>query len=301
MSVVPVNRLRGQPRAKKSAEGVASLRFLGSFEADPALRNPDRAAGGFIAPPLRALISATLSRPLVRHMVRRRFPGAIEYQIARTKHFDRALRDALDADATQVVILGAGYDTRASRFRERLRGIRVLEVDHPATVARKRSLLTQTAEGEPRVGYVPLDFEREDLAGRLTEGGFSATRATLFLWEGVTMFITAAAVQRTLSFVAGEAAPGSTIVFDYVAVEALERPAAFYGGLQAARHFSRSKEPWRYGVDPERVEELVGGCGLRLTSHYRAHDLQERYLTGSDGVLLGRVPDFHGVVTAARV
>ncbi len=292
--------LRSRPPAKKSAEGVASLRFLGSFEADPAIRNPDRAAGGFIAPSLRALMSAAPSRPIVRYVVRRRFPGALEYQIARTKHFDRALLCALDEDATQVVVLGAGYDTRAYRFRERLGGIRVLEVDHPATVARKRSLLARTAEGGPAVGYVSLDFERDDLAGRLAEGGFSRACVSVFLWEGVTMFITAAAVERTLSFVATEAAPRSTIVFDYVAEEALERPSAFYGGRQAARHFSRSNEPWRYGVDPDRVEALVNVCGLRLISHYRPRDLQESYLRDSNGALLGRVPDFHGVVTAAR-
>jgi methyltransferase (TIGR00027 family) len=292
--------LRAQPSAKKSAEGVASLRFLGSFEGDPMLRNPDRAAGDFIAPALRVLMSAPPSRPLVRSVVRRRFPGAIEYQIARTKHFDRALLDALDADATQVVILGAGYDTRASRFGERLRGIPVLEVDHPATVARKRALLAHAPGGEPGVSYIPLDFERENLAERLAAGGFSTTRTTVFLWEGVTMFITAAAVQRTLSFVATAAAPASTIVFDYVAVGALERPAEFYGGRQAARHFKRTQEPWRFGVDPDGIEALLAACGLGLVSHYRPHELQESYLRDSGGALLGRVPDFHGVVIAAR-
>lgn len=286
---------------KKSAEGVAAIRFLGSFERNAAVCNPDRLAGGFLSPALRLAIGSPALRPAVRGLIMRRFPGAIEYQVARTKHFDHVLLQALDEGVKQVVLLGAGYDTRACRFADSLNGARLLEVDHPSTLARKQSLM-RSALGAPLVDvkYVAVDFEQDDLVRSLLDSGFQDDLQTLFMWEGVTMFITADAVQRILSFVAHGSAPGSRILFDYVCARALEEPDAFYGGKQAARHFTRSGEPWRFGIDPDTAEAFIDQRGLRLVSHFRPSDMEECYLRRSSGALLGHVPDFHGMICAAR-
>jgi methyltransferase (TIGR00027 family) len=281
-------------RAHRSAAGVATLRFVSSYD-DP-VANPDRLVGAFLGRPLRLAVRVPPLRRAICRGVRRRFPGALEYQAARTRHLDGILRNGLASGLRQVVILGVGYDTRPYRFREELTGARVFEVDQPGTLARRG----RRAGALPSVDVtrVAVNFERGDLATSLDAADFDPTLTTLFLWEGVTMFIDAAAVRRTLEFLGG-AAPGSSLAFDYVARSALVDPAAHYGGPEAARHFERTGEPWRFGLEPEDVEPLLAAHGLRQLSHYGPEDLQRTYLAGAGPPSDGRVPSFHGIVHAA--
>jgi methyltransferase (TIGR00027 family) len=281
--------------AHRSAAGVATLRYLSSWD-DP-VANPDRLAGAFLGRPIRLAASVP---PLCRaacRVVRRRFPGGIEYQAARTRHIDRTLARALREGVSQVVLLGVGYDTRPYRFRRELSGVRVFEVDHPTTLARR----TEIAESRlPPVDAirVGVDFERQDLGSCLVESGFRFEQPTLFVWEGVTMFIAEESVHRTLACLA-LSGPGGSVVFDYVARSALLDPAAHYGGAEAARHFERTGEPWRFGVEPDRIEALLGRHGLSLRSHLGPAELEAAYLADVGGASDGRVPSFHGIVDAA--
>lgn len=283
-------------RAKRSAASVALLRLVGSYD-DPPARNPDRLAGAFCGRAARTLVALAPVRRAARAWIRRGFPGAIEYQTARTRHLDRLLQEQLVEGATQLVLLGAGYDTRPYRFGERLAGVRVFEVDHPATLARRVELAARAFPSARPSTRVAIDFDREQLAGALAGAGHDRTRRTLFLWEGVTMFITAAAVDRVLTSVAS-CVPGSTIAFDYVDRSALERPQDHYGGAEAARHFARTGEAWSFGLDPGRIGEFLVQRGLRLRSHSGPEQLQDAYLRARDGTLAGRVPTFHGIVHA---
>jgi len=280
-------------RAHRSASSVATLRFISSFD-DPVV-NPDRLAGAFLGRPLRTAVRVPPLRRAICGGVRRRFPGALEYQAARTRHLDRILCERLAEGIDQVAFLGVGYDTRSWRFHDRLRGARVFEVDQPGTLARRQS--RAEALGPVAAARVAVDFERDDLPARLDAVGFDPALPVLFLWEGVTMFIDEAAVGRTLDFV-GRAAPGSSLAFDYVARAALTRPADYYGGAEAAGHFARTGEPWRFGVDPEEVELLLAPHGLRTRSHYGPEDLRRNYLADAGPPSDGRVPGFHGIVHA---
>jgi methyltransferase (TIGR00027 family) len=282
-------------RAKDSARGVATLRLLGSRH--DAVANPDHLAGAFVGHTNRALLSLRPVAHLARAWVRLRFPGAIEYQAARTKHIDALLDGTLEDGVNQLVILGAGYDSRPYRFAERLTSVGVFEVDHPATLERRIRCAREAWPSASTATRVAIDFEREDLAARLADAGYDPGRRTLFLWEGVTMFLGAAAVDRTLAQVAC-AAPSSSVVFDYVVRPALERPGDYYGGAQAARYFERTGEPWRFGIDADAVGAFLSARGLRLRSHYGPGDLEDAYLRYPDGRLIGRVPTFHGVVHA---
>ena len=286
--------------AKRSAAGVATLRFLGSFERDSSVRNPDRLSGRLLSRPMRVLASVPPLRHVVRGIVRRRFPGGLEYHIARTRHLDQIVCDSLDSGVDQLVVLGAGYDTRAQRLLGDPPRARVLELDHPATLARKRQGVERAFGGPPEhVEYVPIDFNEQELPEILGRVGYRTGDRALFLWEGVTMFITPGAVDRTLEGIASSAAAGSSIAFDYVARGALERPSDYYGGEQAARHFAKTGEPWLFGIEPDSVVQFLSERGFDVVSHLTAADLERQYLRRSDGELLGHVPAFHGIVHAA--
>jgi methyltransferase (TIGR00027 family) len=134
---------------------------------------------------------------------------------------DDYLGACLRAGIEQLVILGAGLDSRAYRI-EGLKGqVRVFEVDHPATQAAKLAKLTKLFGALPaHVTYVPIDFDAETLE-KLFDFGYSRQHKTLFIWEGVVHYLTAEAVDQTLSFVSKHSGAGSSIIFDYVYTSAL--------------------------------------------------------------------------------
>ena len=132
----------------------------------------------------------------------------------RTASIDAAVRDAITAGAKQLVILGAGYDGRAWRLPE-LAGVKVFEVDHPATQGDKRTRVAQLPPAKGIVTFVPVDCERDALGTALEGAGHDRSSPTCWIWEGVVMYLTHDAMHATLSAIAGRSAPGSTLIINY--------------------------------------------------------------------------------------
>ena len=132
----------------------------------------------------------------------------------RTTAIDNAVHDAITLGATQLVILGAGYDGRAWRMPE-LKGVKVFEVDHPATQNEKRARVKQLPAPTGTVNFVSIDFERESLDTVLARAGHNASAPTCWIWEGVVMYLTRDAMHDTLANVEDRSAPGSTLIVNY--------------------------------------------------------------------------------------
>jgi methyltransferase (TIGR00027 family) len=132
----------------------------------------------------------------------------------RTAAIDKAVREAIAGGARQLVILGAGYDGRAWRMPE-LAGVKVFEVDHPATQGDKRAHLTQLPPAAGIVSFVSIDFERESLDTVLDRAGHDRSSPTCWIWEGVVMYLTRDAMRATLAGIAGRSAPRSTLIVNY--------------------------------------------------------------------------------------
>ena len=131
----------------------------------------------------------------------------------RSRFAEEAARLAIVEGARQVVVLGAGLDTFAYRL-EPSEGLRVFEVDHPATQAEKRRRLAATGIATPaHLTFAPCDFERAELAPSLRAVGFDPERRAFFLWLGVVPYLTETAVFATLGFIAN--LPDGEVVFDY--------------------------------------------------------------------------------------
>ena len=139
----------------------------------------------------------------------RRWPGARPSGVARTQWIDDVLSESLRKGIEQLVILGAGYDSRPYRMAG-LDSARVFEVDHPATSASKQKRLAGIVSSN--VTYVRLDFDKDDLGAALANAGFNLDRQTFLLWEGVTNYLTEDAVDMTLRYISG-AKPGSLLLF----------------------------------------------------------------------------------------
>ena len=132
----------------------------------------------------------------------------------RTVAIDNAVRDAIAAGAKQLVILGAGYDGRAWRMRE-LAGVRVFEVDHPATQSEKRARVNKLPPAFGEVTFVPVNFEKQSLDDALDRAGHDRSSPTCWIWEGVVMYLTRDAMRATLSALARRSARGSTVIINY--------------------------------------------------------------------------------------
>jgi methyltransferase (TIGR00027 family) len=179
---------------------------------------------GFSDPTARAFLNEKGKRSLVRtealarsgrRSMRLEAARAMADMIAlRTTAIDTAVRGAIATSATQLVILGAGYDGRAWRMPE-LTQVKVFEVDHPATQRDKRARATTLRDPVGMVSFVSVDFERESLDTALTRAGHDPTAPTCWIWEGVVMYLTRDAMQATLATVAERSARGSTLIINY--------------------------------------------------------------------------------------
>jgi len=132
----------------------------------------------------------------------------------RTTAIDTAVRDAIAGGATQLVILGAGYDGRAWRLSD-LSGVRVFELDHPATQGQKRARVAELPPATGTVSFVAIDFEREALGAVLERAGHDPSSPTCWIWEGVVMYLTRDAMRSTLAGIADRSAAGSTLIVNY--------------------------------------------------------------------------------------
>jgi methyltransferase (TIGR00027 family) len=288
------------PFAASTAEGAAAIRAAGTTERDPRLRGPDRLAARFVGSRLKptALVKVPLLRRLAPRLAERLVPGSYWFELARVKHMDALLREALAAGTRQLVILGAGFDTRAYRFADQLAGVATFEVDHPITASIKRARVEELFGRLPaHVRYVELDFNGGDLTGALRAAGYRQDLPAFVIWSGVTAYLEPLGVDAVLRWFAGSA-PGSSIVFDYAYREAVEGDDSFHGAAELRRRVAQGGEPLTFGIPRGTGARFVSERGLELLSDLPPEELRTRYLVGSDGRLGGRPYGFVSIAHA---
>jgi methyltransferase (TIGR00027 family) len=265
-------------KASRTAAYVALYRALETDERrrEPLFRDP--LARLFLPRGLRAAVRLARVKPLRSALERyadRRAPGARSSAICRTRFIDDFARREAREGARQLVILGAGFDGRAHRLGE-LATTRVFEVDQPATQAEKRAALAHATGLRADVRYVAVDFERDDLATSLRAAGWDANERTTFVWEGVSNYLEAEAVDAVLRFVA-RAAPGSELVFTYLHRGVIDGSTAFEGAELLVANVRRLGEPWKFGIDPAELEGFLAERGLQLEENLGADEYRTRY------------------------
>ena len=231
------------------------------------MRNPDGLAIQFLGPRERAILAAefdvaALDVDFPDAMKRLGVHLPVFAHMYRTKAFDRAMLDALHSGIRQVVVLGAGFDSRGYRFSSELRGVRFLEVDYGPTQEYKKQRVKDIFGALPsNVTYVPMDFTKDDLLKQLVSAGYSEKEPAFFLWEGVTPYLAEAAVKDTLHFVRDHAASGSRIAFDYAfsSDSSVNNPKTFY---------ARWGEPWLFGFPGDDVAAYIRREGLEVISEH---------------------------------
>jgi methyltransferase (TIGR00027 family) len=269
----------GSPPSR-TAQWVAAARTLGGLLPDE-LRIADDPHGlAYTHGPARALADRLMRHPrLARALLSHAGPltSFLLWMQLRTRALDDLLLDFVRDGGRQVVLLGAGYDCRALRFRRELRDAALFEVDHPATQRRKIARLpAETLEN--RVVYASWDFERDELArlpSHLRELGLDASSRVLTIWEGVTMYLGEGAIDGAVRAVHAFGAAGSRLALTYIDRSAIARPHGEQRLHQ--RLVARAGEPWRFGWDPGELPSWFGERGFRLVSDVTDGALAARF------------------------
>jgi methyltransferase (TIGR00027 family) len=247
-------------------------------------------AAKLLPAPTRFIAAATRWSPVrraLRSATDRRIDGGWASFLCRKRYIDDQLRAAIAKGVEAVVILGAGYDTRAYRLPE-LADIPVCEVDLPRNSAIKAAALHRVFGAVPvGVTLLAVDFELDDLADRLQRNGFSTERPTFYIWEAVTQYLTEAAVRQTFGYLA-QAAPGSCLAFTFVRADFLAGRQS-YGAERARQQFVVKDGLWRFGLNPADVGPLLAEYGWREVDQVGRAEYAARYLrpAGRDDAVSG--------------
>lgn len=219
------------------------------------------------------------------------------FMAARSRFAEDALGVAVSRGVRQAVVLGAGFDTFALRNPYADLGLRVFEVDHPATQAWKRKRLSEVGLAIPAsLTFAAIDFESEDLGRGLLDAGFDPDRPAFFIWLGVVPYLGRSAIEATLRYIAS--IPEAEVVFDYS--EPLENypPEARAGILALGAYAAEIGEPWLSHFDPDEIAQQLVGYGFETLEDIGMSQVAVRYL-GASADAQEEGPGGH-VIRAAR-
>lgn len=296
VSLLP-RELHTSERPSATAQWTALARALELRRPPPQRIVSDEYAPVFLTPPYQALLrTLAAGGPVVRLGERHELAGMSAYALCRHRFIDDHLAADLHGGAEQVVVLGAGYDSRAYRFADLLAGRPVHEVDLPPLSRRKAEVVAAHPElfGHTTIRRVEIDFRAESLAERLLDAGFAVGARTFVVWEGVSMYLTRDAITETLGTLRDICGAGSVVAMDLL---------DHVRGLRPIDHVRRAAvgstrfigEPVTFTVPPAQAATLLAGCGFTVTDLAGAAEMSRRYATD------GRRTDKAVYVLAARL
>lgn len=267
-------------KTSRTAQYMAFFRALESRRKENERLFSDPYAIHFIDSKLRLAVRLSqygIFAKYINNTINKKIPGALSSGIARTKYIDSLLENAISNGIQQVIILGAGFDTRAVRL-DFLKTIPVIEIDHPNTSNFKAEIYKERIGKIPEnVTFLQIDFNKQSLDQLALKHNLDFSKPTAIIWEGVTNYLTEEAVKSTFSFISKFAA-NSQIIFTYVHKDILQNPTSFLGGTKLLEDLEKLEEHWTFGFIPEELPNYLNQFDITLLEDLGADDYRKRFL-----------------------
>lgn len=242
----------------------------------------DPFAVSFLPPEWAALLKDIDQLKAVMEPKAKEFPGINGAVVCRVRFIDDILLEALKQGAKQVVIIGAGYDSRAFRFEGYMDSVTVFELDHPITQQDKLHKLDKNLkEKTSHISYISLDLAQEKLLERLTENGYDPCEKSIFIMEGLVPYIYLNVFEDILRLISAKGAVKNSVVFDYLPPSVVDGTSDLTEGKNMYKEVKISGEDFKLGFEPQELERLFQKYDFQVLENINAPDLRETYFHGS--------------------
>ncbi len=288
---------RIESKTSRTAEFTCMTRAASFYEKQPLYKSND-----YIAPKLLPKFFIPIIKiGIFRKLFTNKFPpGMYEYVIARTKFIDSIFQKAVSSEFDQILIFGAGFDSRAIRFSDLNKKTIIFELDAPVTQEAKINQFKKRGiEIDPNIVFISIDFNKESLEDKLIESGFSKNKRSLFILEGLTMYLDPEAIDSTFNVIDQFAGDGSEIVFDYVYLSVLRGENIYYGESEVLKQIKDANEPWSFGIEKGKLEPFLKGKNLSLIQSLNSKEIENKFFK-MNGNKMARVNGTHCIVHAKK-
>ena len=293
------NTKRIEHKTSRTAEMTCVTRAASYYEKKDCYKSDD-----YIAP---RLVPNIASQMIKMNLIRRLFTkkmspkGIYEYTIARTKYFDSVFYKAIQNEFEQILIFGAGFDSRGIRFLSEDSVIKVFELDVPITQnAKIAQFKKKQIKIHPNITFIPIDFNKESLTEKLTDYGFKKNKKTLFLLEGLLMYLSEQAVDSTFQMIDEFSTKESEIVFDLIYSSVLRKENLYYGEQDIYEYVSKVGEGWAFGIEKNQIDLFLNKYHFSALEIMDSDKLEKKYFTDDNDTLLAKVNGTHCIINAIK-
>ena len=290
---------RIESKTSRTAEFTCMIRFQSYLEKREQYRSDDYISTVII----NSIVKFLLSIPPVRsYFINNIYaPGMYEYVIARTKFIDGELKKALQEGVEQVLIFGAGFDSRGIRFSDISKNAAVFEMDAPVTQRAKLERYKEKGIEIPgNLIFIPIDFDRESIPRKLEESGFKKDRKSLFILEGLTMYLQPESVAATFKIIQEFSGIGSRVVFDHIYASVVRRENLYEGEKELYLGVLKRDEKFCFGIEKGSTDDFLSGYGFEAVDIMDSNALEDRFFRDKQRKLPAKVNGTHCIVTAIK-
>jgi len=223
------------------------------------------------------------------------FPkGIYEYVIARTKYIDDIFKESIKVGIEQILLFGAGFDTRAVRFADINTNTKIFELDTIHTQKAKVEQFKKRNISLPKnITFIPIDFNVDSVSEKLTSHGFMQNKTTLFILEGIIQYLKEEAVDELFKMLYMLSAFDSKVVFDYIYTSVLRKENIYYGEKDIYKKVNDAREPWLFGIEKGEVGAFASKYKFNLIQNLDAEALKKMFFRDNEGHTVGKINGTH--------
>ena len=278
---------RIETRASRTADITCGCRAISFYESNPFLKSGDWVAPMLLPRDVQKLLKIPHADKLLRYLLGPK--GVYEWVIARTKYIDNLFEKAGADTFNQVIILGAGFDSRAVRFHKQLAGARVFELDSGTTQLMKTIQYLKHGIIIPEnVTFIPINFEIESVTAKLEKAGFIKDSKTLLLIEGAVQYLKPVLARQTMASILELTGSGSRLILEY-------------GEAGMADWQDNGIEQLKFGLNESVVNFLLSESGYRLLDRKNSKELEKTFFTDTRGRVRNKVQGNQSILVAERL